>query len=136
MLRRLGAGEEAHRRLLPGRDAGQRVEGLQFRLVAGAGWPAAVQAQQVADPLVIVAGLEDGVGEGHGNAPSQQMTNPIADRPAALDSFVSIVQPGKEQAGQLAARDTFKSTLPFRQAARSEEHTSELQSLMRISNAV
>src|SRR3546814_11035892 len=63
--------------------------------------------------------IEDGVGEGHGNAPSQQMTNPIADRPAALDSFVSIVQPGKEQAGQLAARDTFKSTLPFRQAAAS-----------------
>src|SRR3546814_9956730 len=105
MLRRLGAEEDAHRRLLAGRDAGQRVEGHQFRLVAGAGWPAAVQAQQVADPLVIVAGLEDGVGEGHGNAPSQQMTNPIADRPAALDS-------------------------------RSEEHTSELQSLMRISYAV
>src|SRR3546814_19649295 len=42
-----------------------------------------------------------------------------SDRPAALDSFVSIVQPGKEQAGQLAARDTFKSTLPFRQAAAS-----------------
>src|SRR3546814_9337899 len=113
MLRRLGAEEDAHRRLLAGRDAGQRVEGHQFRLVAGAGWPAAVQAQQVADPLVIVAGLEDGVGEGHGNAPSQKMTNPIADRPEGLDSLVSRVQAGKEKAGKLAARATSKSTLTF-----------------------
>src|SRR3546814_5603840 len=64
----------------------------------------------------------------------EDLIDPAILRPGRLDVEIKIERPTAEAAAQIFAR-YLTADLPLDAATRSDEHTSELQSLMRLSYA-
>src|SRR3546814_7884836 len=65
-----------------------------------------------------------------------RVQNDPAFAQALLDEAITLFVNGEPESAKLILRDLVNATIGFEALARSEEHTSELQSLMRNSYAV